>query len=173
MSPPQTSLPPLSSHTRHFYPPRAGRSPRHSGPRIFKGTDSNGVQHSLSEYRGKLVVREWANQGCPYDRSTTERSIESQQRDWTAKRRVWLTVISSAPRQRATSRRPKENTYLKTMHPAPPPRCSTPPARSPASTNQDHAPHLRHRPNRQAHLSGRARRQTNNRQADLRAPATT
>ena len=33
----------------------------------FKGTDSNGVQHSLSGYRGKYVVLEWANKGCPYD----------------------------------------------------------------------------------------------------------
>ena len=34
----------------------------------FKGTDSNGAQHTLSQYRGKFVVLEWANQGCPYDR---------------------------------------------------------------------------------------------------------
>jgi len=31
----------------------------------FKGTDSNGVQHSLSQYKGKFVVLEWANKGCP------------------------------------------------------------------------------------------------------------
>jgi hypothetical protein len=33
----------------------------------FKGVDSNGVQHSLGEYRGKFVVLEWANRGCPYE----------------------------------------------------------------------------------------------------------
>ena len=33
----------------------------------FKGTDSNGVAHSLAQYRGKYVVLEWANKGCPYD----------------------------------------------------------------------------------------------------------
>ena len=31
----------------------------------FKGVDSNGVTHSLAEYRGKYVVLEWANRGCP------------------------------------------------------------------------------------------------------------
>ena len=64
----------------------------------FKGTDSNGAKHSLSEYRGKFVVLEWANQGCPYDRKHyLSGSIESQQREWTAKGVVWLSVISSAP----------------------------------------------------------------------------
>jgi len=121
-----------------FLPPALAVA-RHSGP-DFKGTDSNGVQHSLSEYRGKFVVLEWANQGCPYDRKHyLSGSIESQQRDWTAKDVVWLTVISSAP---AAGLRPpsEENTYLKTMHAAPTARCSTPPARSPALRSQDHGP---------------------------------
>jgi hypothetical protein len=86
----------------------------------FKGTDSNGVQHSLSEYRGKFVVLEWANQGCPYDRKHyLSGSIESQQREWTAKDVVWLTVISSAPGEQGYVTPSEENTYLKTMHAAP------------------------------------------------------
>jgi AhpC/TSA family protein len=86
----------------------------------FKGTDSNGTQHSLSEYRGKFVVLEWANQGCPYDRKHyLSGSIESQQRDWTAKGVVWLSVISSAPGEQGYVTPSEENTYLKTMHAAP------------------------------------------------------
>jgi hypothetical protein len=86
----------------------------------FKGTDSNGVQHSLSEYRGKYVVLEWANQGCPYDRKHyLSGHIESQQRDWTAKGVVWLSVISSAPGEQGYVTPSEENTYLKTMHAAP------------------------------------------------------
>src|SRR5260370_40984594 len=64
----------------------------------FKGTDSNGVLHSLSEYRGKFVVLESANQRCPYDRKHyLSGSIQSQQREWTANGGVWLSVISPAP----------------------------------------------------------------------------
>src|SRR6266851_3680790 len=86
----------------------------------FKGTDSNGAQHTLSEYRGKYVVLEWANQGCPYDRKHyLSGSIESQQREWTAKGVVWLSVISSAPGEQGYVTPSEENTYLKTMHAAP------------------------------------------------------
>jgi hypothetical protein len=86
----------------------------------FKGTDSNGTQHTLSEYRGKFVVLEWANQGCPYDRKHyLSGHIESQQRDWTAKGVVWLSVISSAPGEQGYVTLSEENDYLKTMHAAP------------------------------------------------------
>ena len=86
----------------------------------FKGTDSNGVQHSLSQYRGKYVVLEWANQGCPYDRKHyLSGSIQSQQRDWTAKGVIWLSVISSAPGEQGYVTPSEENTYLKTMRAAP------------------------------------------------------
>ncbi|HTC74412.1 MAG TPA: redoxin domain-containing protein [Edaphobacter sp.] len=86
----------------------------------FKGTDSNGVQHALSDYRGKFVVLEWANQGCPYDRKHyLSGSIESQQREWTAKGVVWLSIISSAPGEQGYVTPSEENAYLKTMHAAP------------------------------------------------------
>ncbi len=32
----------------------------------FTGVDSNGNQHSLSQYKGKTVVLEWTNHDCPY-----------------------------------------------------------------------------------------------------------
>jgi hypothetical protein len=99
--------------------PSLAVAPGSSAP-DFKGTDSNGVQHSLSEYRGKYVVLEWANQGCPYDRKHyLSGSIESQQREWTAKGVVWLSVISSAPGAQGYVTPSEENTYLKTMHAAP------------------------------------------------------
>jgi hypothetical protein len=86
----------------------------------FKGTDSNGVQHSLSEYRGKYVVLEWANQGCPYDQKHyLSGHIEAQQKEWTAKGVVWLSVISSAPGEQGYVTPSEENTYLKKMNAAP------------------------------------------------------
>src|SRR6266436_4737008 len=82
----------------------------------FKGTDSNGVQHSLSEYRGKFVVLEWANKGCPYDQKHyLSGSMENLQQEWTAKDVVWLTVISSAPGEQGYVTPSEENTYPKTM----------------------------------------------------------
>ncbi len=86
----------------------------------FKGTDSNGAQHSLSDYRGKFVVLEWANEGCPYDRKHyLSGSIESQQKEWTAKGVIWLSVISSAPGEQGYVTPSEENTYLKKMNAAP------------------------------------------------------
>ena len=86
----------------------------------FKGTDSNGAQHSLSDYRGKYVVLEWANKGCPYDQKHyLSGSIESQQKEWTAKGVIWLSVISSAPGEQGYVTPSEENTYLKKMNAAP------------------------------------------------------
>jgi hypothetical protein len=86
----------------------------------FKGTDSNGTQHTLSQYRGKFVVLEWANQGCPYDRKHyLSGSMEALQKEWTAKGVVWLSIISSGVGQQGYVNPAEENEYLKTMHAAP------------------------------------------------------
>lgn len=83
----------------------------------FTGTDSNGAQHSLSEYRGKYVVLEWANKGCPYDQKHyLSGSMEAQQREWTAKGVIWLSIISSAPGAQGYVTPSEENSYIKTMH---------------------------------------------------------
>ena len=86
----------------------------------FKGTDSTGAQHTLSQYRGKFVVLEWANQGCPYDQKHyLSGNMESLQRQWTAKGVVWLSVISSAPGQQGHVTPAEENGYLKKMNAVP------------------------------------------------------
>jgi hypothetical protein len=83
----------------------------------FKGTDSNGVQHSLSQYKGKFVVLEWANKGCPYDQKHyLSGSMANLQKEWTAKGVIWLSVISSAPGEQGYVTPSEENTYIKTMH---------------------------------------------------------
>jgi peroxiredoxin len=86
----------------------------------FKGTDSNGVGHTLSQYRGKYVVLEWANKGCPYDQKHyLSGNMEALQREWTGKGVVWLSVISSAPGEQGSVTPAEENQYLKTMKAAP------------------------------------------------------
>jgi hypothetical protein len=86
----------------------------------FTGVSSHGVEHSLAEYRGKYVVLEWANRGCPYDQKHyLSGSMERLQAQWTAKGVVWLSVISSAPGQQGYVTPPEENDYLKTMKASP------------------------------------------------------
>jgi len=86
----------------------------------FKGTDSNGVTHTLSQYRGKYVVLEWANKGCPYDQKHyLSGNMESLQKQWTGKGIVWLSVISSAPGEQGSVTAAEENQYLKTMKASP------------------------------------------------------
>jgi hypothetical protein len=86
----------------------------------FKGTDADGRTQTLGQYRGKYVVLEWANQGCPFDRKHyLSGSMESLQREWTAKGVVWLSVISSAPGQQGYVTPAEEKLYLQKMHAAP------------------------------------------------------
>jgi hypothetical protein len=74
----------------------------------FKGTDSNGKTQSLSQYKGKWVVLEWANRGCPFDQKHyNSGNMEALQKEWTAKGVVWLRIVSSAPGSRATSLQPR------------------------------------------------------------------
>ena len=86
----------------------------------FKGTDSNGVTHNLSQYRGKYVVLEWANKGCPYDQKHyLSGNMEALQKQWTDKGVVWLSVLSSAAGEQGNVTPEEENQYLKKMKAAP------------------------------------------------------
>lgn len=86
----------------------------------FKGTDSNGKVETLSQYRGKWVVLEWANKGCPYEQKHYKSgNMEKLQREWTEKGVIWLSVISSAPGQQGYVTPAEENEYLETMHASP------------------------------------------------------
>ena len=86
----------------------------------FVGTDSNGKTHKLSDYRGKVVVLEWHNQGCPYTKKHYESgNMQKLQKEWTAKGVIWLTVISSAPGTQGYVTAEQENDYLKKMNASP------------------------------------------------------
>jgi hypothetical protein len=99
--------------------PAAAITPNAPAP-DFKGTDANGTPQSLSQYRGKYVVLEWANQGCPYDgKHYRSGSMEALQREWTAKGVIWLSVISSASGQQGYVTAAEERAYLTRMHAAP------------------------------------------------------
>jgi hypothetical protein len=86
----------------------------------FQATDSNGQMHKLSQYRGKFVVLEWHNNGCPYTRKHYDSgNMQRLQKDWTSKGVVWFTVISSAPGQQGYVTAQQENDYLKQTNASP------------------------------------------------------
>ncbi|HLY39592.1 MAG TPA: redoxin domain-containing protein [Terracidiphilus sp.] len=86
----------------------------------FSATDSNGKTEALDQFRGKYVVLEWHNQGCPYTRKHYESgNMQSLQKEWTAKGVVWFTVISSAPGEQGYVTPSQENAYVAKMHAAP------------------------------------------------------
>lgn len=86
----------------------------------FTGTDSHGQSHKLSDYRGKFVVLEWTNNGCPYTRKHYDSgNMQTLQKEWTAKGVIWLTVLSSAPGEQGYMTAAQENAYMAKMHAAP------------------------------------------------------
>ena len=80
----------------------------------FTSVDSNGKNQRLSDYKGKYVVLEWHNQGCPYTKKHYESGhMQRLQKEWTAKGVIWLTVISSAPGTQGFVTPSQENDYVK------------------------------------------------------------
>jgi peroxiredoxin len=86
----------------------------------FTATDSRGQTETLSQYRGKYVVLEWHNQGCPFTKKHyVSGNMQALQKEWTAKGVVWFTVISSAPGQQGYVTSSQENAYLDQVHASP------------------------------------------------------
>ena len=64
---------------------------------VFTLVDAEGTQRSLADFRGKTVVLEWTNEGCPYVQKHYTGAMQALQREAVADGVVWLTIISSAP----------------------------------------------------------------------------
>ena len=63
----------------------------------FSVTDSSGKAVSLADFRGKTVVLEWVNPGCPYVRKHYDSAnMQGTQKSATDKGVVWLSVNSTA-----------------------------------------------------------------------------
>jgi peroxiredoxin len=63
----------------------------------FTLTDSNGKSKKLSDYKGKYVVLEWFNQGCPFVKKHYDSgNMQSLQKEYTKKGVVWLSICSSS-----------------------------------------------------------------------------
>jgi len=63
----------------------------------FTATDTNGVEHSLSDFKGKNVVLEWSNHECPFVVKHYEPgNMQKLQKEATDNGAIWLTIVSSA-----------------------------------------------------------------------------
>jgi alkyl hydroperoxide reductase subunit AhpC len=86
----------------------------------FTGTASNGKTFRLSDYRGKYVVLEWHNNGCPFVRKQyNSGNMQNLQKHWTAQGVVWFTILSSASGKQGYVTAIEENDYLGKMQAAP------------------------------------------------------
>jgi peroxiredoxin len=63
----------------------------------FSITDSSGTTHTLAQYRGKNVVLEWFNPGCPFVKKFYKNGDMARfQKQVLAGGDIWLTINSSA-----------------------------------------------------------------------------
>ncbi len=86
----------------------------------FTATASNGKTIHLSDYRGKYVVLEWHNNGCPYvGKHYKSGNMQRLQKQWTRDGVVWFTILSSAPGKQGYVTAGEENDYLTKMQAAP------------------------------------------------------
>jgi peroxiredoxin len=64
----------------------------------FSAVDANGRRVQLADFKGKTVVLEWVNPGCPYVRKHYGAlNMQATQKAATAQGVVWLAVNSTTP----------------------------------------------------------------------------
>lgn len=63
----------------------------------FTLKDSTGESRSLADLKGKFVVLEWLNHGCPFvKKHYSSGNMQNLQKEYTGKGVVWLSIVSSA-----------------------------------------------------------------------------
>ncbi len=86
----------------------------------FTATDIDGHPRRLSEFKGKSVVLEWHNQGCPFvKKHYGTGNMQRLQKELTDQGAVWLTIISSAPGKQGYVSPAEETDYLKAQQASP------------------------------------------------------
>ena len=125
----------------------------------FTAVDSNGKTWSLADLKGKVVVIETTNDGCPYVRKHyNAKNMQDQQREAAAKGVVWLTSASSAKGEQgyvtaAAGQRPHQELGRRTRR-----RAARPAEQDrPRLRRHGDAAHVHHRCQRRAGLQGRHR----------------
>ncbi|HEY0973931.1 MAG TPA: redoxin domain-containing protein [Solimonas sp.] len=81
-----------------LFVPAALAAPKIGQPApAFEVRSSAGNTVKLADFKGKFVVLEWTNDGCPFVQKHYHGNMQSLQKGATEKGAVWLSVISSAP----------------------------------------------------------------------------
>lgn len=63
----------------------------------FTAQDTSGKTHSLADLKGKYVILEWVNPGCPFvQKHYNAANMQATQKEAAAKGVVWLAVNSTA-----------------------------------------------------------------------------
>lgn len=79
----------------------------------FTGTDTKGVTHKLSDFKGKNVVLEWTNPGCPFVvKHYDSKNMQKLQEKYTAQDVVWLSINSSAIGKEGNMTPEESNQYI-------------------------------------------------------------
>lgn len=95
----QCLLPALAAAVAAFAATAAVAEPVVGQPApAFQTKGADGQPRSLAQFRGKAVVLEWTNSGCPYVQHAYKSGVMPELQRRAAKEGVvWLTVFSSAP----------------------------------------------------------------------------
>lgn len=76
----------------------------------FQSVDSNGKPVALTDFKGKTIVLEWTNDGCPFvKKHYGAQNMQALQKKWTGKDVVWLSIISSPPGEQGFATGPEAN----------------------------------------------------------------
>jgi peroxiredoxin len=80
----------------------------------FTASDTEGKTHALADYKGRTVVLEWVNPGCPYVRKHYgSGNMQATQKAATGKGVVWLAINSTATDATDYLAPPKLATWMK------------------------------------------------------------
>lgn len=86
----------------------------------FSVQDSNGQTRTLDEFKGKYVVLEWLNYGCPFvKKQYNSGNMQKLQAETTKNGVIWLSVISSKPGKQGYSTPEQANENTRTHKAAP------------------------------------------------------
>ncbi len=76
----------------------ASAAPPGDAAPAFREVNTAGKEISLSDFKGKTVILEWTNNGCPFvQKQYNSQNMQNTQAVATADGVIWLSVISSRP----------------------------------------------------------------------------
>lgn len=80
---------------------------------------SNGKNVSLDDYKGKWVVLEWWNNGCPYVKYHYQGNMQKLQKEFTDDGAIWLSICSSAQGQQGYVTAEEANKLMESLKGSP------------------------------------------------------